>query len=198
MSKKKKRQSFTVRDCLTIMGFLVIFFFFTIGNINETQQSTSENSHYQTVTIRQLWTSRSYCSSHGKMESTDGVVYNLPDDVYAVLCEKDAIGQTIHIYVYDKFPLPWGRLDPCVITAEIDGAEVGSVDAYNLDSALVRIITFSMGGFALLFAVLLIYICLLLCSFQFAQVIVHYPFFASVAPAAQDTGAGSPDEPEAL
>ena len=65
------------------MGFLVIFFFFTIGNINETQQSTSENSHYQTVTIRQLWTSRSYCSSHGKMESTDGVVYNLPDDVYA-------------------------------------------------------------------------------------------------------------------
>lgn len=35
MSKKKKRQSFTVRDCLTIMGFLVIFFFFTIGNINE-------------------------------------------------------------------------------------------------------------------------------------------------------------------
>ena len=158
MSKKKKRQSFTVRDCLTIMGFLVIFFFFTIGNINETQQSTSENSHYQTVTIRQLWTSRSYCSSYGKMESTDGVVYNLPDDVYAVLCEKDAIGQTIHIYVYDKFPLPWGRLDPCVITAEIDGAVVGSVDAYNLDSALVRIITFSMGGFALLFAVLLIYI----------------------------------------
>lgn len=93
-----------------------------------------------------------------KMESTDGVVYNLPDDVYAVLCEKDAIGQTIHIYVYDKFPLPWGRLDPCVITAEIDGAVVGSVDAYNLDSVLVRILTFSMGGFALLFAVLLIYI----------------------------------------
>ena len=92
------------------------------------------------------------------MESTDGVVYNLPDDVYAVLCEKEAIGQTIHIYVYDKFPLPWGRLDPCVITAEIDGAEVGSVDAYNLDSVLVRIITFSIGGFALLFAVLLIYI----------------------------------------
>lgn len=80
------------------------------------------------------------------MESTDGVVYNLPDDVYAVLCEKDAIGQTIHIYVYDKFPLPWGRLDPCVITAEIDGAVVGSVDAYNLDSVLVRILTFSMGG----------------------------------------------------